>query len=176
MTLRELQYLLALKEHRSFRRAAEVCLVSQPTLSMQLRKLEEELGVTLIERAPRRVMLTPVGEKIVSCAERAMSEIDQIKDIARQAQTPDAGLLRLGVFPTLGPYLLPSLVPQLRQQLPKVELHLIEEKSDNLIERLRDGRLDAALLALPVIDDGFDIAELFEELQVGHHLGCCRGG
>ncbi len=163
MTLRELQYLIALADHRNFRRAAEACLVSQPTLSMQIRKLEEELGVPLVERAPRRVMLTPAGRDAVERARRILAEVDQMKEAARRSRAAEGGTLRLGVFPTLGPYLLPHVVPMIRARFPELELLLFEEKSADLLARLNAGTLDAAFLALPVHDHHLHDEFLFEE-------------
>lgn len=163
MNLRDLHYLVALAEHRHFGRAAEACFVSQPTLSTQIKKLEDELGVTLVERTPRRVLLTTVGRDIVARARDVLTEVEQIKGIARRTLNPEAGTLRLGMFPTLGPYLLPHVVPRLHQRFPQLELLLVEEKSEELLHRLREGRLDAALLALPVHDDGLHAEFLFEE-------------
>ena len=163
MNLRDLKYLVALAELRHFGKAAEACFVSQPTLSMQIRKLEEELGVALFERAPRKVMLTPAGQDMVQRARRVLAEVDQMKEAARRSKDPEAGVLRLGVFPTLGPYLLPHVVPQLRERFPQLELQLVEEKSDILLQRLREGRLDAALLALPLHDEQLHAQFLFEE-------------
>jgi len=163
MNLRDLRYLIAVAEHRHFGRAAAASFVSQPTLSTQLRKLEDELGVSLIERAPRKVMLTPIGAEIVERARRVVGEIEQMKEAARRSQRPEAGSVRLGIFPTLGPYLLPHVVPGLRERFPDLQLLLVEEKSDELLARLRDGRLDAAILALPVHDDQLHHEFLFEE-------------
>ncbi|MGH2341264.1 LysR substrate-binding domain-containing protein [Segnochrobactraceae bacterium EtOH-i3] len=163
MTLRELQYLVALATHRNFRRAAEVCLVSQPTLSTQIRKLEEELGVQLFERGPRRVMLTPAGQDAVERARRILSDVDELREAARRSRSTEAGTLRLGVFPTLGPYLLPHVVPRIRARFPGLELLLFEEKSADLLARLSDGSLDAAFLALPVHDSRLHAEFLFEE-------------
>lgn len=162
MTLRELQYLVELARLGNFRRAAEVCNVSQPTLSTQLRKLEDELGVVLVERGARRVILTAAGEEILAHAQRILDEAGDIRALAQRHRSPDSGRLRLGVFQTLGPYLLPALVPGIARTFPALELQLIEEKSDRLMEKLRGGRLDAALLALPV-DGDFQVEELFEE-------------
>ena len=106
MNLRDLQYLVALADHRHFGRAAAACFVSQPTLSTQVRKLEEELGVPLFERAPRKVMLTPAGRDMVERARRILAEVEQMKESARRTRDPEAGTVRLGMFPTLGPYLL----------------------------------------------------------------------
>lgn len=163
MNFRDLKYLVALAEHRHFGRAAAASFVSQPTLSTQIRKLEEELGVLLVERAPRKVMLTPVGREIVDRARRILADVEQLTEIARRSRDPEAGTIRLGMFPTLGPYLLPHVLPDLRGQFPRLEMLLVEEKTDALLERLREGRLDAALLALPVHDDQLHIESLFDE-------------
>ncbi len=163
MNLRDLRYLVALADLRHFGRAADACFVSQPTLSTQIRKLEEELGVVLIERAPRKVMLTAAGQDAVQRARRIVAEVDELKESARRSRDPTSGALRLGVFPTLGPYLLPHVVPQLRERFPQLELLLTEEKSDVLLARLREGKLDAALLALPVHDEQLHAQFLFEE-------------
>ena len=163
MNLRDLHYLIALAELRHFGKAAEACFVSQPTLSTQIRKLEEELGVVLVERAPRKLMLTAAGQDVVLRARRIVAEVEQMKESARRSRDPEAGSLRLGVFPTLGPYLLPHVVPQLRERFPQLELLLIEEKSDVLLARLREGKLDATLLALPLHDDQLHAEWLFDE-------------
>ncbi|RZA21252.1 MAG: DNA-binding transcriptional regulator OxyR [Lysobacteraceae bacterium] len=163
MNLRDLKYLVALADLRHFGKAADACFVSQPTLSTQVRKLEEELGVALVERAPRKVMLTAAGQDVVQRARRIVAEVEQMKEAARRSRDPESGSLRLGVFPTLGPYLLPHVVPYLREHFPQLELLLVEEKSDVLVQRLRDGQLDAALLALPLHDDQLHAQPLFEE-------------
>jgi len=163
MNLRDLKYLVALADHRHFGKAAAACFVSQPTLSTQIRKLEEELGVSLVERAPRKVMLTPSGHDAAERARRIVAEVEQMKESARRTQDPEAGTVRLGIFPTLGPYLLPHVIPRIRERFPQLELLLIEEKSDVLLSRLREGKLDAGLLALPVHDDQLHSEFLFEE-------------
>ncbi|WP_058835434.1 DNA-binding transcriptional regulator OxyR [Luteimonas abyssi] len=163
MNLRDLRYLVALADHRHFGRAAAACFVSQPTLSTQIRKLEDELGVALVERAPRKVMLTPAGREAADRARRIVSEVEQMKEAARRGQDPQAGTVRVGIFPTLGPYLLPHVIPRVRTRFPHLELLLVEEKSEVLLSRLRDGRLDAALLALPVDDDQLHTELLFSE-------------
>lgn len=163
MNLRDLEYLVAVAEHRHFGRAAAACYVSQPTLSTQLKKLESELGVPLVERNPRQVLLTPAGEQVVGRARAVLAEVEVIRGIARHARDPRAGRLRLGVFPTLAPYLLPHVVPSLHARLPDLELLLVEEKSEVLLDQLRVGRLDAALLALPAPDDTLDGESLFRE-------------
>src|SRR3990170_2304909 len=175
MNLRDLRYLVALADHRHFGKAAAACFVSQPTLSTQIRKLEEELGVAVVERAPRKVMLTPAGRDIADRARKIVADVEQMKEAARRSQDPEAGTVRLGMFPTLGPYLLPHVVPGIRARFPKLELLLVEEKSDVLLTRLREGRLDAGLLALPVHDEQLHAEFLFEEpllLEDGH---CLRG-
>lgn len=163
MNLRDLKYLVALADHRHFGRAAQASFVSQPTLSTQIRKLEDELGVSLVERAPRRVMLTPVGREIADRARKVIGDVEQMSEIARRSRDPEAGSVRLGLFPTLGPYLLPHVVPRLRGRFPRMELLLVEEKTDQLLARLRDGRLDAGLLALPVHDEQLHVEILFDE-------------
>lgn len=163
MNLRDLKYLVALADLRHFGKAADACFVSQPTLSTQIRKLEEELGVALVERAPRNVMLTAAGQDVVQRARRIVGEVEQMREAARRSMDPESGSLRLGVFPTLAPYLLPHVVPQLRERFPKLELLLVEDKSDVLLQRVREGKLDAALLALPMHDEQLHAELLFEE-------------
>ncbi len=163
MNLRDLKYLVALADHKHFGKAAAASFVSQPTLSTQIRKLEDELGVSLVERAPRKVMLTPAGRDAAERARRIVAEVEQMKEAARRSQDPEAGTVRLGIFPTLGPYLLPHVIPDIRERFPNLELLLIEEKSDVLLSRLHEGKLDAALLALPVNDDQLHSEFLFEE-------------
>ena len=114
MNLRDLKYLVALADHTHFGRAAAACFVSQPTLSTQIKKLEDELGVALVERAPRRVMLTPAGRDAAERARVIIAEVEQMKEAARRTQNPEAGTVRLGIFPTLGPYLLPHVVRRIR--------------------------------------------------------------
>ena len=163
MNLRDLHYLVALAEHRHFGRAAEASFVSQPTLSTQIKKLEDELGVALVERTPRKVLLTETGREIARRARGVISEIDEIKAIAQRTRDPESGSLRLGVFPTLGPYLLPHLVPLVRSRFPRLELLLVEEKTEHVIRMLREGSLDAAVLALPLHEDSLHTEFLFEE-------------
>ena len=163
MNLRDLAYFVALADHLHFGRAAAASFVSQPTLSTQIRKLEEELGVALGERAPRNVMLTPAGREVAKRARRIMADVEQMREAVRRSQDPEAGTVTLGLFPTLGPYLLPHVVPTLRTRFPQLELLLVEEKSDVLLERLQQGGLDAALLALPIGDDQLETEVLFEE-------------
>jgi LysR family transcriptional regulator, hydrogen peroxide-inducible genes activator len=163
MNLRDLHYLVSLAEHRHFGRAAEACFVSQPTLSTQIKKLEDELGVALVERTPRKVLLTDVGREIANRAREVLNEIEQIKGIARRTVDPESGTVRLGIFPTLGPYLLPHVVPMVRDRFPRLELLLVEEKTEVLLHRLREGKLDAGILALPIHDESLHTEFLFEE-------------
>lgn len=163
MNLRALEYLVALAEERNFSRAAEACYVSQPTLSTQLRKLEDELDVQLVERNPRSVMLTAAGEQVVARARDILQQVGSIRDTARRARDPEAGSVRLGIFPTLGPYLLPHVLPAIRERFPRLEILLYELKTEEVLDRLREGKLDAGILALPVPDEGFEKRELFDE-------------
>ena len=163
MTLQDLRYVVTLAETRNFARAAKACYVSQPTLSTQIKKLEDELGLALFERTNKRVMPTPAGFELIVQARVVLEEAEKLQQMAQQALDPMAGPLRLGVIPTLGPYLLPHLVPQLRADYPRLSLYLREDLTGNLIERLRSGALDAILLALPIQTDGLELIELFRE-------------
>ena len=166
MNLRALKYFVSLAELRHFSRAAEACFVSQPTLSTQIRKLEEELGVQLVERAPRKVMLTPIGEEIASRARSILRDLEQITSLARRAHNPGSGLLRLGIFPTLAPYLLPHVVPLIRERYPQLKLQLYEEKTADILTMLDQGKLDAGLMAEPIEDSNLESCPLFEETFV----------
>jgi LysR family hydrogen peroxide-inducible transcriptional activator len=163
MNLRALQYFVKLADLKHFSKAADACFVSQPTLSTQIRKLEDELGVQLVERSPKNIMLTPVGEDVAERARLVLRDIEQIRAVARRNGDPARGALRLGLFPTLAPYYLPHVVPSIRRQFPNLRLELAEEKTEDILRLLRQGLLDAALLALPISDDGLEIEVLFEE-------------
>lgn len=163
MNLRDLEYLVALAEHQHFGRAAAASYVSQPTLSTQIKKLESELGVDLVERGSRRVLLTAAGEQVVSRARAVLAQTQEIREVARTARDPRSGRLRLGMFPTLGPYLLPHVVPGLRERLPDLRLLLTEAKTRELVDQLHEGVLDAALIAQPVLDDALHAESLFRE-------------
>lgn len=163
MNLRDLKYFLSVAERKHFGRAAEECCVSQPTLSGQVKKLEEELGVTLLERTNRRVMPTDTGERIAHVARRILREVETIEDIARGSRDPMSGNFRLGAFPTLSTYLFPDLAPKVKATLPNIRLILIEEKTDLLVEKLRNGDMDAAFLALPIHDDFLVSEPLFDD-------------
>lgn len=175
MTLQELRYLVALANKGHFVRAAEACNVSQPTLSTQLKKLEDYLGVTLFERNKHQMRPTPIGLEIIEHARIALEVVEQIREVARRGLDPMNGPLRLGVIPTLGPYLIPCLLPTIRENFPDLHLFLREDLTSNLLERLRQGRLDALLLALPVRGEDVEVLSLFREpfvvaLPAGHAL------
>jgi LysR family hydrogen peroxide-inducible transcriptional activator len=180
VNLRDLGYLVAVADHRHFGRAAEACFVSQPTLSTQIKKLEKELGVELIERNPRQILLTPAGDAIVARARLVLGEVDDIRTIARLSHDPESGTIRLGLFPTLAPYLLPHVVPGVHARYPDLELLLVEEKTEVVLERLRQGTLDVGVLALPVHDDQLHQEYLFTEdfvlaVPAGHPLAATEG-
>ena len=163
MNIRDLQYLVAVAESLHFGKAAEKCNVSQPTLSMQLKKLEETLGVQLFERTNKNVMLTPIGRDIAARTSHVLKEIDQIRSLARSAKDPLAGEIKLGIFPTLAPYILPTLMPLLREKFPKLNVLLVEEKTPVLVQQLEQGAIDAAILAIPVDSAGLSFEPLFNE-------------
>jgi LysR family hydrogen peroxide-inducible transcriptional activator len=163
MNIRALQYFVKLAELRHFSRAAEACFVSQPTLSTQIMKLEDELGVQLVERMPRKVKLTPVGEEIALRARHVLRDIEQIRMTARRSHDPETGTLRLGIFPTLAPYFLPHAVPLVRRRFPELKMQLAEEKTEDILHLLDNGDLDAGLLALPVDEEHLVLEILFEE-------------
>lgn len=163
MNLRDLKYLIAVAETHHFGRAAERCFVSQPTLSGQIKKLEEELGVTLFERTSRSVEITPVGSTILEHARQMMEQADAIRQLACAYQDPLAGPLRIGVIPTLSPYLMPLILSPLKKQFPQLRLILAEEMTDTLLERLRNHEIDAALLATPVEESDLETMPLFDE-------------
>ena len=163
MTLTEFRYIVALAQTRHFGRAAERCYVSQPTLSVGVKKLEEELGVVLFERGGSEVTLTPVGETVVEQAQRILEETDRLKQLAQQGRDPLAGPLRLGVIFTIAPYLLPLLVTGLKQRAPHMPLFIQENYTVRLLESLRRGELDCIVLALPFDETGLDITPLYDE-------------
>lgn len=163
MNLRDLKYVLAVADTRHFGRAAERCFVSQPTLSGQIKKLEEELGVTIFERTNRSVEVTPVGEAILSHARRLMEQAEAIEQAARAHRDPLAGPLRVGAIPTLSPYLMPLILVPLRREYPQLRLVLSEELTETLTQRLRRHELDAILIATPAQDPDLEAIALFDE-------------
>ena len=163
MTLTELRYVVALARERHFGRAAEKCFVSQPTLSVAVKKLEDELGAILFERGQNEVRPTPVGEQIVAQAERVLAEANRVKELADSAGDPLAGPLRLGAIYTIGPYLLPRLVPLIKQRAPKMPLMIEESFTVRLLESLKRGDLDVAVLALPIDEPGLVAQPVYDE-------------
>ena len=162
-TLKQLQYLVALHEHGHFGNAAEACFVTQSTLSAGLRELESLIGLTLVERTRRVVRFTPVGDRIVAQARRVLAEAEMLTDLARAAGKPLSGDLRMGVIPTIAPFLLPRLLPRLRADWPDLKLYLREEVTAQACDSLQRGRLDCVLLALPYRCGEVDSADLFED-------------
>ena len=163
MTLTELRYIVAVARERHFGRAAEACFVSQPTLSVAIKKLEEELDVKLFERGTAEVSVTPLGEAIVQQAQSVLEQAAAIKEIAKRGQDPLAGPLRLGLIYTIGPYLLPALVRQVIALTPQMPLVLQENLTVKLLEMLRSGELDCAIMAEPFPDTGLAMAPLYDE-------------
>ncbi len=163
MNLRDLRYFVALAETGHFGKAAERCFVSQPTLSAQIKKLENYLGVQLIERQPRRVTLTEMGARILPLARRMLQESDEIVALARNEHDPLSGKLKVALIPTIGPYLLPIVMRKLRRQLPRLKLMLYEYQTQPLLEKLRAGDIELGILALPVPLDGLEARELYHE-------------
>lgn len=163
MNLKDLKYLVALADTGHFGRAAERTFVSQPTLSAQVKKLEEYLGVKLVERQPKNVQLTEVGKQIVARARRMLNEGDEIIALARHNADPLAGKLKLGLIPTIGPYLLPRVMLKIRRALPHLGLMLYEHQTEALLKRLRDGELDLGIMALPAAQQGLESRALYAE-------------
>jgi LysR family transcriptional regulator, hydrogen peroxide-inducible genes activator len=177
MNLKDLKYLVALADTGHFGRAAERTFVSQPTLSAQLKKLEEYLGVKLVERQPKNVQLTDIGRQVVggagtslytrektnTTARRMLNDGEEIVALARKTTDPLAGKLKVALIPTIGPYVLPRVMPKLRKALPRLHLMLYEYQTEPLLKRLRDGEIDLGILALPAVQDGIESRELYEE-------------
>jgi LysR family hydrogen peroxide-inducible transcriptional activator len=163
MTLTELRYIVAVAREKHFGRAAEACFVSQPTLSVAIKKLEEELDVKLFERGTNEVSVTPLGEEIVRQAQSVIEQAAAIKDIAKRGKDPVSGPLRLGVIYTIGPYLLPDMVKLAIERVPQMPLMLQENFTVKLLDMLRTGELDAAIMAEPFPDAGLAVAPLYEE-------------
>jgi LysR family hydrogen peroxide-inducible transcriptional activator len=163
MTLTELKYIVAVARERHFGRAAEACFVSQPTLSVAIRKLEDELGVVLFERGGTEVGVTPIGLKVVAQAQRVLEEGANLREIAREGHDPLAGPLRVGVIHTVGPYLLPRLVPTQIAATPQMPLLLQENFTVRLLELLRQGEIDCAVVALPLPESGLMMRPLYDE-------------
>lgn len=163
ITLKQLRYFEALAQHGHFGRAAEDCAITQPALSMQIRDLEDLLGTPLFERGPRRIRLTGFGEVFAPRARAILRAVDEVEDLARASVAQFSGRLRLGVIPTVAPYLLPAVVARLGQAFPGLDLHLRETVTRRLVEELADGRLDTAIVALPVSEPNLTETPLFDE-------------
>jgi len=163
MTLTELRYIVAVARERHFGRAAEACFVSQPTLSVAIKKLEEELGVVLFERGPGEVTTTPIGEPIIEQAQRVLEEAARIKELAASGRDPLAGTLRLGAIYTIGPYLLPKLIPILRRTAPSMQLLIQENFTHRLAEALKHGEVDVIVIALPFGEPGVLTQAVYDE-------------
>jgi LysR family hydrogen peroxide-inducible transcriptional activator len=163
VTLRQLRFLTAVADTLNFSRAAEMCFVTQPTLSAGIKELEGRLGVPLIERTRRHVMLTPLGEDIAQRARRLLLDATEIEALAEAHRNPYEGDLKLGSIPTIGPYLLPSALPAIRRAFPDLRVYLREEMTESLIEGLNAGRLDLVLIALPFETGPLEVLHLFED-------------
>lgn len=163
MNTRDLEYLVALSDYRHFGKAAQACFVSQPALSMQIQRLEAALGAKLFERRNKSILLTDVGLAITERARHILTQVNEIQDLASLAKDPYSGELRLGVIPTLAPYLLPLIIPPLAKQFAKIHFYLVEEQTAYLMQKLKTGALDAAFLALPIDEPQLITAPLFEE-------------
>jgi len=163
MTLTELRYIVAVARERHFGRAAEACFVAQPTLSVAVKKLEDELGVAIFERGKTDISITPVGERIIAQAQRVLEEAEAIKQLAHSGQDQLSGPLRLGAIYTIGPYLFPHLVPTLHGTAPKMPLLIEENYTTRLSERLKQGELDAIVIALPFEEPGIVTLPLYDE-------------
>ncbi|MDP1646917.1 MAG: hydrogen peroxide-inducible genes activator [Rubrivivax sp.] len=175
MTLTELKYIVAVAREKHFGRAAEACFVAQPTLSVAIKKLEAELDVKIFERGTSEVSVTPLGEQIVRQAQQVIEQAAAIKEIAKRGKDPVAGPLRLGIIYTIGPYLLPDLVRQAIERVPQMPLMLQENFTARLLEMLRTGELDCAIMAEPFPDSGLATAKLYDEpfvaaVPTGHAL------
>ena len=163
MTLNELRYIVAVAQERNFRRAAEKSFISQPALSLAIQKLEEELGLKIFERGKNNVSVTPVGTEIVGQAQRTLEEVERIREIARQGKDHLAGTLRLGIIYSVGPYLLPDLVPALKKLAPDMPLEIEENITANLDTLLHNGKLDVIIIALPFGDSGIVTQAVYDE-------------
>lgn len=163
MNLRDLKYLISVAKEQHFARAAEQSFVSQPTLSMQIKKLEEELGVQIFERSQKNFLVTKVGKEIIKKAEIILREAEEIRNIAKNSKDPLSGELRIGAFPTLASYFFPKVVAKISKEFPQLKLLLIEEKTEELLRKLQSGEIDAAFIAMPVLNDALGFKKIFEE-------------
>ncbi|MDN2480041.1 DNA-binding transcriptional regulator OxyR [Vibrio astriarenae] len=163
MNIRDFEYLVSLAEHKHFRKAAEACFVSQPTLSGQIRKLEDELGTALLERNSRKVLFTDAGLQLVEQAKRILAEIKLFKEMASGQNGEMIGPMHIGFIPTVGPYVLPKIIPSLKEQFPELELFLHEAQTHQLVSQLQDGKLDCLVLAAVAETEQFKEIVLYDE-------------
>jgi len=163
MNLRDLKYIVEVAKEQNFARAAQKVFVSQPALSMQIKKLEDELGAQIFERDLKNFLVTKVGEEIIKKAEIILREAEEIKNIAKNSHDPYSGELRIGAFPTLSSYFFPQNIKKISKKFPKLKLLLIEEKSEELIKKLQNGEIDCAFLAMPVVASGLEHEKIFSE-------------
>lgn len=162
MNIRDLRYLVALIDHNHFGKAADACFVSQPALSMQIKKLEEEFEVSLLERSNKTFMITEIGKLLAEKAREILNQVQELKETAKRSKDPYSGELRMGIIPTIAPYLLPYIMKRLQSAFPKLTLYLVEEQTAIIVEKLKQGKLDA-IIALPMKEENFSTVNLFEE-------------
>lgn len=163
MNIRDLEYLLALEQTRHYGKAAEKCYVSQPTLSAQLKKLEQNLGVLLIDRSAKGVVFSEAGKSILEHAKKILLEVDQIHEISKHFKNPKSGALRIGIIPTIGPYLLPHIIQELKHAFPDLNFYLHEKKTHEIISALQERTLDLGILALSLDEPGLEEVSLYHE-------------
>ncbi len=163
MNLRDLKYIVSVASEQNFARAADKSFVSQPTLSMQIKKLEEELGVQIFERSQKKFLVTKVGEEIVKKAAIILREAEEIRSFARNSKDPLSGEIRIGAFPTLASYFFPKIIGKISEKFPNLKLLLVEEKTEVLLAKLKKGEVDAAFIAMPCDDFGLSHQKIFEE-------------
>lgn len=163
MNLRDLKYIVEVAKERNFSNAAKKVFVSQPTLTMQIQKLEDELGVKIFERQNKNFLITEVGELIIKTAQEILDKEKELKELAKEFKDPFSGELRIGAFPTLASYYFPKITKKILQEFPKLKLLLVEEKTDELIKKLKNGEIDCAFLAMPVLEENLNHVEIFEE-------------
>ena len=163
MTLNELRYVVAVAQTQHFSKAAEACHVSQPSLSIAVRKLEEELGITIFQRGKRQVEVTPEGESVVQQAQKVIEEAEKLSYLKSVQKSPLEGILKIGAIFTIGPYLYPSLIPYMREKYPEMPLHIDEDYTENLRKKLLTAEIDIAVLALPFSDPAIETLEVYDE-------------
>jgi LysR family hydrogen peroxide-inducible transcriptional activator len=163
MNIRDLKYLVSVAKEQHFARAAVKSFVSQPTLSMQIKKLEDELEVQIFERSQKNFLVTKVGKEIINKAEIILREVEEIKNIAKNSKNPFSGEVRIGAFPTLASYFFPKVIGKISKKFPQLKLLLLEEKTDELLKKLQSGEIDAAFIAMPINNDAFEKEKIFSE-------------